>query len=52
MHSETIGHELYVFHNGVLIYKRWTDKNGKKTQPSLLYNAPMGWPNEWITDNT
>lgn len=48
MHSIQKGHELYVFRNGELVYKRWTNKNGKKTQPSLLFNT-NGWPNEWIT---
>lgn len=47
MWSVTMGHELYVFRNGELVYKRWT-KNGKKTQPSLLYNVPTGFPNQWI----
>lgn len=47
MTSKQIGHELYVWHNGQLVYKRWTNKSGKKTQPSLLFNV-NGWPNEWI----
>lgn len=47
MWSETHGHELYVFCNGELVYKRWTSRSGRKTQPSLLFNT-NGWPNEWI----
>lgn len=43
MWGEQRGHELYVYHNGEVIYKRWTDKKGKKTQPSVLFNK--GWPN-------
>ena len=49
MWSKKIGNELYVYHNGKVIYKRWTDKKGKKTQPSILLND-NGWPNEWIYD--
>lgn len=38
MWSERIGNHLYVYHNGVLIYKSWLTKSGNKTQPSLLFN--------------
>lgn len=48
MWSERRDNHLYVYHNGVLVYKRWIDKQGKKTQPSLLWNAVIGWLNEWI----
>ncbi len=44
--AEQIGQELYVFHRGMPIYKRWM-KNGKKTQPSVLFNV-NGWPNEEV----
>lgn len=43
MWSRTCRHELYVFLNGIPIYKRWTTKSGKKTQPSVLFNKE--WPN-------
>lgn len=49
MWSEVRGHEVYVYRNGELVYKRWQDKNKKKTQPSLLWNAIIGWLNEWIS---
>jgi hypothetical protein len=45
--KERIGHELYVFRNGELVYKVWFGKNGKRCQPSLLFNI-NGWPNEWL----
>ncbi len=48
MWTEIRGHEVYVFHNGTLVYKRWQDKNYKKIQPSLLWNRLKGWMNEWI----
>lgn len=46
MWAQQIGHELYVFWRGKVIYKRWTSKSGKKTQPSVLFNEQ--WPNEEI----
>ena len=48
MWSKKVGNELYVFHNGAVIYKRWLNKNGGKRQPSILIGK-NGWPNEWIT---
>lgn len=48
MWSERCGNEVYVFHNGELVYKRWLDDNGQKRQPSLLANK--GWPSIWITE--
>jgi hypothetical protein len=48
MVSEKLGNHLYIFHNGVPIYKRWLRKDGvSKAQPSLLFQT-NGWPNEWI----
>jgi len=47
MWAEKIGHELYVFWRGKIIYKSWLTKSGKKTQPSVLFNEK--WPNEEIT---
>lgn len=46
MWCESRGHETYIFHNGMLICKRWRDKDGNKTQPSVLFNNY--WPNEEI----
>ena len=40
--SEKHGAEIYVFHNGKLIYKRWIDAAGNKRQPSMLFNRQ--WP--------
>ncbi len=39
--------ELYVYHNGALLYKAWLDKDGRRRQPSILLNQ-NGWPNEWL----
>jgi hypothetical protein len=51
MWAERIGHELYIFWRGKLIYKRWVGKNGKKTQASVIFNEK--WPNvEVITKTT
>lgn len=48
MYSQKIGNHLYIYRNGVLVYKRWLGKDGvSKTQPSLLWNI-NGWPNEWV----
>ena len=44
--KQRIGNELYIFHNGQLVYKRWYTRTGNKAQPSLLHNVV--WPNEWI----
>lgn len=38
-----IGHELYLYCNGELIWKRWRNKN------SALFNK--GWPTEWLNEN-
>lgn len=46
MWSEKRDNHLYVFRNGILIFKRWLNKAGKKTQSSLLFNK--NWPNEWV----
>lgn len=45
---EKIRHEnhLYVFYEGKLIYKQWLDENGKKTEPSMIFNEVF--PNEKI----
>lgn len=48
MRSEKIGNHLFIFWNGKMIYKRWLNKTGEKTQPSILLNE-NGWPNEWVT---
>jgi len=42
MWSKRVGNELYVFHNGEIIYKKWL---GHK-QPSVLFNKK--WPNVFI----
>lgn len=47
MWSERIGNELYVYHNGSLVYKRWYKPSGHKAQPSRIFNI-NGWPGEWI----
>lgn len=47
MWSEKIGNEVYVYHYGELIYKRWHKKGStEKSQPSIIINK--SWPNEWI----
>lgn len=47
MWSKRIGHELYVFFAGKLIYKKWFKKGtNEKSQPSVLFNKQ--WPNEEI----
>ena len=38
MYSERIGNEIYVYHNGKLIYKRWLKKQSKDQQLSM-WNA-------------
>lgn len=48
MWTEVRGHEVYVYHNGELAYKRWQTKDYKKTQPSLLWNRLCKWMNEWV----
>jgi hypothetical protein len=45
--SKRIGDELYVYHNGELIYKRWYEKGtNEKREPSILFNK--GWLPERI----
>jgi len=41
--SERHGRELYIYHDGVVIYKRWLNEDGSKRQPSMLFNEV--WPN-------
>jgi len=50
MHSKRIGDELYVYHNGVLVYKRWykPGTNQKIEQPSRLFNREIGWPDQEV----
>lgn len=50
MWSERRGHEVYVFHNGDLVYKRWQDTAGRKTQNSILLNEH--WPTVSISGFT
>jgi hypothetical protein len=47
MWSVKIGNHIYILHNGQVIYKRWVDEKGKRTQPSLIFGK-KGWPNEWV----
>lgn len=47
MWSERIGHELYVYWRGELVYKKWYTP---KSRPSILLNG-KGWPNQWITNH-
>ena len=47
MWAKRVGDELYIFRAGKVIYKKWFTKNGKKKQPSVLFNE-NGWPNEDI----
>lgn len=50
MWSEIKDNQLFVYHNGKLVYKRWYKKNSvEKRQPSLLWNRVIGWLNEWIS---
>jgi len=41
MHSEKIKNEVYVYHNGILIYKKWLDQNN-----SVIFNTPRNWKND------
>ena len=43
MWANRLGHEVYVWRNGKLVYKRWQDADGNKTQNSILLNEH--WPN-------
>lgn len=45
MWSERHGDEVYVYHNGRLIYKRWLNEDGTKRR-SALFNEQ--WPTVWI----
>jgi hypothetical protein len=45
--SEKVGNHIYVYWRGQLVYKKWIDPKGNKTQSSILINK-NGWPNEWI----
>ena len=47
MWSKRVDNHIFIFHNGVPIYKSWLSKKGNKTQPSLLFNKYL--PNECIT---
>lgn len=48
MYSERIGNEIYVYHNGKLIYRRWLKKNSnQKAQNSIIIND-NGFQNVWI----
>jgi len=49
MWSEREGHEVYVFWNGRLVYKRWINADGTKRHPSVLLNE--GWPPVWIIEH-
>jgi len=44
--SERIGHELYVYFRGKLIYKRWYKKGSTEKTASIIINDKF--PNEWI----
>jgi hypothetical protein len=45
--SERIGHELYVYFRGKLIYKRWYKWKSTEKSASIIIND-NGYPNEWI----
>lgn len=38
---------LFVYYRGNLIYKRWLDEDGNKTEPSALFTPH--WPTVRIT---
>jgi len=46
MWSEIKDNHLYVYWRGKVIYKKWIDKKGNKTEPSILINEKF--PNERI----
>jgi hypothetical protein len=41
MHSDKIGNEVYVYRNGILIYKKWLKENN-----SVIFNNPPNWKND------
>jgi len=49
MWSERVVNHLFVYWNGKIIYKRWVDENGEKTESSALFNE--GWPTVRVTPN-
>lgn len=38
VYSERIGSEVYVYMNGILIYKKWLNQNN-----SVVFNNPPNW---------
>ena len=44
MWSKKVDNHLFVFHNGVVIFKRWIGKRGGKTEDSLVFDK-KGYPN-------
>ncbi len=43
-----IGDEVFIYHNGKLMMKRWLKPNGEKRQPTALLNE-WGWGTVWVT---
>jgi hypothetical protein len=41
MWSERIKDEVYVYRNGILIYKKWLKQNN-----SVVFNNPPNWKND------
>ena len=41
MWSEKIKDEVYVYRNGILIYKKWLKQNN-----SVVFNNPPNWKND------
>jgi hypothetical protein len=46
--TERIGNEIFLFHNGEIVYKRWLKPGTtEKRQPSFLFQS-KGWRGEYI----
>jgi len=43
VYSEKIGDEVYVYRNGMLIYKKWLSQNN-----SVVFNNPPNWKHDKI----
>jgi hypothetical protein len=48
--TEKKANHVFIYHNGTLIYKRWIDANGRKTEASMIFN--IYWPNEKVIAKT
>jgi len=44
MWSKRSSNELYVYRNGVLVYKKWY----RPKQASMLFNREVGWPDQRV----